>query len=180
MLRREEGEMHLLHTTHKFIAPHWNISVTNTVLCGWLKHVLLFYLACGKLQNSCTQQFWLRVMQTLWAHIVASTALKTSRYPWVQRITLDPALSPSVRRHHRLKGISHSAHCGDSLVGLHGYMGYCSSSHTPAWLSPFSPSRLLQVLYWPAHRHGPSVQRPSRERIRVPAQKSGQRGDCLA
>lgn len=121
-----------LYTTHKFIAPHWNISVTNTVLCGWLKHVLLFYLACGKLQNSCTQQFWPRVMQTLWAHIVASTALKTSRYPLVQHITLDSALSPSAHRHHRLKEISHSAHCSDSLVGLHRYMGYCSSSHTLA------------------------------------------------
>lgn len=132
LLLREEGKMHLLYTTHKFIAPHWNISVTNTVLCGWLKHVLLFYLAYGKLQNSCTQQFWPRVMQTLWAHIVASTALKTSRYPLVQHITLDSVLSPSAHRHHRLKEIRHSAHCSDSLVGLHRYMGYCSSSHTLA------------------------------------------------
>lgn len=125
MLLREEGKMHPLYTTHKFIAPHWNVSVTNTVLCGWLKHALLFYLACGKLQNSCTQQFWPRVMQTLWAHIVASTALKTSRYPFVQHITMDSALSPSARRHHRLKEISHSAHCSDSPVGaaqIHGLL----------------------------------------------------------
>lgn len=137
----------------------------------------LFYKV-GRKQHTCTQQFRPWVMQTLWGHTLSFNSLKTSKrlwYPIVHHITLDWRLSPYALLHHRLKEIIHSANRTNKAPS-----GSLGSSHTLVKCSPYSLSHLLQVLYWPSHRHGPSVQCPSREWIGVPAQKPGPRRDCLA
>lgn len=71
-------------------------------LCNWYSFIWMIKACASGLSGlreaskQLTQQFRPRVMQSLWAHIVASTALTTSRYlqyPIVHHITLDLALS---------------------------------------------------------------------------------------